>query len=551
MGLAADALIGHWPLGGDGDTVDLGTSPVSRVGDVSFEATGARFGGKGHLRVDLDPDLTRGDYTVSALVAVDEPVGGSIGDIVARFDPAKRQGFSLGFTHGTSTGNQRNDRNMVFGLDAGSEPRWEPEGRPGDAQYVGALAVHEGALYAGTYEPGSGGRGRVYRYDGPGGWIDTAAPVRANFVQSLAAMGEALYAGTTRMIGAGSGLPESPNTAPGGQVLRWTRSRGWETCGQLDGADSVVGMAVLDDQLFATPAHSEGVFRLSGQDGWEPLGTPGRRLIALGAFRGSLYGAGNDHLSVDQAMEMTRAGMVVPPRSTEGGGGMFRWEGGRSWRCVGLQPDTTQVYSIAVHEGDMFIATWPTGTVFRYLADDAWHSEGRLGAETEVMGMVSHNGMLYAGTVPLAQVYRYDGPGRWTLTGRLDHTPDVLYRRASSMAVYRGRLFCGTLPSGQVWSLQAGAAVSHDRWLAPGWHHVAATRRGDGLALYVDGTLAAEAGGAAALGSSVDAPLVLGGGPRGDFVGRMRDVRIHAQAHDAGEVARAAEEARQTTMTAP
>ena len=100
--------------------------------------------------------------------------------------------------------------------------------------------------------------------------------------------------------------------------------------------------------------------------------------------------------------------------------------------------------------------------------------------------MTVYNGKLYAGTLPLGQVYRYDGGDTWTLTGQLDTTPGVKYRRVWSMAIYRGRLFAGTLPSGRVYALRAGANVTHDHELEPGWRRLAAVRRGGRLELYVD-----------------------------------------------------------------
>ncbi len=63
--------------------------------------------------------------------------------------------------------------------------------------------------------------------------------------------------------------------------------------------------------------------------------------------------------------------------------------------------------------------------------------------------------------------------------GRVDTTPDVKYRRAWSMAVYRGMLFVGTLPSGKVMSLKAGAVVTLDRQLPSGWVHLAAVKGKD------------------------------------------------------------------------
>ena len=57
----------------------------------------------------------------------------------------------------------------------------------------------------------------------------------------------------------------------------------------------------------------------------------------------------------------------------------------------------------------------------------------------------------YAGTLPLGEVYRYEGGTQWTLSACVDDTPDVIYRRAWSMAVHDGQLHVGTLPSGKVW----------------------------------------------------------------------------------------------------
>ena len=146
--------------------------------------------------------------------------------------------------------------------------------------------------------------------------------------------------------------------------------------------------------------------------------------------------------------------------------------------------------------------------------------------------MTVYNGKLYAGTLPLGQVYRYDGGDTWTLTGQLDTTPGVKYRRVWSMAVYRGRLFAGTLPSGRVCALQAGANVTHDHELEPGWRRLAAVRRGVRLELYVDGGRVAtsEAPDASAFDLSTDQPLRIGAGAIDTFNGSIRDLRLYRRA---------------------
>jgi len=67
------------------------------------------------------------------------------------------------------------------------------------------------------------------------------------------------------------------------------------------------------------------------------------------------------------------------------------------------------------------------------------------------------------------------------------HDPDVTYRRVWSMAMFGGRLYCGTLPSGHVYSWEAGKNATCDHALGRGWHHVAAIRAKDRLKLHVDG----------------------------------------------------------------
>ena len=137
----------------------------------------------------------------------------------------------------------------------------------------------------------------------------------------------------------------------------------------------------------------------------------------------------------------------------------------------------------------------------------------------------------------LAEVYRREGEG-WRSLGRIDTTPDVVYRRVWSMAVHRSRLFCGTLPSGRVWSLLAGQGVASERALEPGWRHVAAVRVGNETTLYIDGEF--DTGFVLRSGAPIDvnssAPMLLGSGAQDFFKGRMADVRVYGRALDAAEV---------------
>ena len=147
--------------------------------------------------------------------------------------------------------------------------------------------------------------------------------------------------------------------------------------------------------------------------------------------------------------------------------------------------------------------------------------------------------MLYAGTLPHAELYRYDGDDDWALLGSLDETRDVLYRRAASMVVFGGELFVGTLPSGHVYSLRAGAVATCDRSLSAGWHHLAGVRSETRVTLVVDG-VAVGTGQMVGPGASFErgpgVPLIIGGGPRASFEGDLSAVRLWDRALDPNEI---------------
>jgi concanavalin A-like lectin/glucanase superfamily protein len=92
---------------------------------------------------------------------------------------------------------------------------------------------------------------------------------------------------------------------------------------------------------------------------------------------------------------------------------------------------------------------------------------------------------------------------------------------------------------GRVYSMQAGACVTVDRDLGTGWKHLAAVRRGNRLELHVDGRLESTSTLFAAgdFDLSVPEPLRIGSGETDSFKGRIRDVRIHARALSAEEIA--------------
>lgn len=542
--------IASWDLAGDGqDSSGQGFHAEVR-GEVAFGATRhprtgrpvASLAGTGRLEVALPPSFLPGDLTIAARVRLPDGPRTVIGDVVSWFDRRDRQGFTLGFEHGAPCGSHGNDRMPWFGADTATSPTTRDLGRPGSATImVCSLAAFEGALYAATWEGGSDPLGHVYRLDA-GAWRDCGSPWDANAVTRLAVHDGTLYAGVSRLRGGGSGLEDSANQSPGGRILRYRGGTSWEDLGQLPGADSVAALVPFGADLYAAPMYSEGVYRLAADGSWADCGSPGRRLLALGVHRGALYGAGNDHARVDDAIAKTKAGVVVAARSADGGGGVFRYDGGTDWTSCGLQPDTTQLYSIETYGDRLHIGTWPTGLVFRGEDGAAggtprWTSTGRLGDETEVMNLQAYNGMLYGGSLPHAQIYRCDGDEAWALLATLDRTPDVRYRRAASMVLFDGDLTVGTLPSGHVHALRAGAVATADRSLGGGWHELVGVREGSDVRLYVEGTLVATRRHTELRGPLGTAgPLTIGGGPRAAFEGDLADIRLWDRALDADEI---------------
>ncbi|MBL8828983.1 MAG: dienelactone hydrolase family protein [Planctomycetaceae bacterium] len=524
-------LLGHWQLKRDGHD----SSPHARHATVvqnTFVADSlpsgkqdvAQFTGRSaHLEVPakLAPRLGQRDFSVALWINSPEKLDDLPGDLLSQFDPHSRRGWQLSLkTNAGVTFNQANVRHLQFGIDQNRSQPWIDCGRPGEALLAFGLAVHEGALYAGTCEPGRDQRGRVYRYAGGQRWLDTGAPEGSNAVTALAVHNGRLYAGTGKYRVAGSALSESENLTLGGKLFRYEGSQRWTNCGQLPGAEAVGGLIEYRGRLYASSLYKPaGFFRYEQDQTWTDCGVPDeKRVEALCVFDGYLYASSYD------------------------GGRVYRFDGER-WTDCGALGDNTQTYAFAVYQWRLHVGTWPSGRVYRFEDVDRWTDCGRLGEELEVMGMLVHNGRLLAGTLPLAQVYDYDGAAQWRLLTQLDATPDVKYRRAWTMAEHDGLLFCSTLPSGRIHAFEAGRSVAWERTFPTGWQHIVATRRGGQLQLFVNGQQVANS---ASFASSdydldVDAPLYIGRGMNDTFCGRMADVRLYDRALTLAEIQRLAQ----------
>ncbi len=524
-------LVAHWPLAGHAREVVSGRDLAGAKGKVDLQAAGpsAEFRGTGswlEIPAEHAPRLSRDNFSLAMWVQSDEVADVLPGDLISQYDPETRRGFHLTLKSAPgSTTNQANWRHLQFGINDNRISDWRDCGRPGEAVLAFALAEHEGALYAGTCEPGKDQAGRVYRYAGGERWIDCGSPDQSNSVTSLAVHHGALYAGTGKYRLAGSSLAESENTALGGRVFRYDGGTRWVDCGQLPDTEAVGGMVVFRGRLYASSLYRPaGFFRYEGESRWTRLPVPqapdattqavvDKRVEALTVHEGFLYASSYD------------------------GGHVYRFDGER-WTDCGQLGENTQTYSFTQYDGRLYVGTWPSGRVFRFENLAQWTDAGRLGQELEVMGMAVHNGRLLAGTLPLAEVYAYDGGDSWKRLIQLDATPDVKYRRAWTMAEHDGEVFVSTLPSGKVFACSVGQQVMWGHTLSSQWHHVAAVKSADRLTLYLNGDKVAQSPKFAAnhYNLASQSPLRIGAGMNGTLNGRLADVRVYRRSLNATEI---------------
>jgi hypothetical protein len=87
--------------------------------------------------------------------------------------------------------------------------------------------------------------------------------------------------------------------------------------------------------------------------------------------------------------------------------------------------------------------------------------------------------------------------------------------------------------------MTSGRAVSFDRALTAGWHHIVAVRAAETLDVYVDGRLAASSSGEglSTVAPEGIGPLRLGGGPQANLDGELAEVRLYDRALGPSEIA--------------
>jgi hypothetical protein len=536
---ADDGLVGYWKLAGD--CRDYSGHELHAL-NQGVELNDGEFNGRdAYLEIPNASKLKigDGDFTIAVEVFTETSTDDVLGDLVSKFDPEARRGFNLTFTCNTSGYNsQSNTRHLFFGLDNATEGKWDDCGRPGGLCHSSdALTVFNGDLYVGTVDaPNEADWAHVYRYQGGQKWEDCGrvGKGKTRGVYAMIVHDNNLYAATAGPHGGGQ-----TNKGDFGRVYRYHGSKEWQDIGQPGEHYRVNSLASYDGKLYAlainTGGQHGGVYvYVSGQN-WTQCGDFGRPHTS-GVHDGRLFAA--------------------YPR-----GEVFAFDG-TSWEHLGNPYRTletcNQLHAQGAYQGEWFVGTWPLGKV-AVRRDGKWVDLGRLGDSTEIVGLTVYNGSLYAGTIPRAEVFRYDGPEHWASIRRLFDPPgynvekDVEdWSRASSMTVYRGKMFVSTANCfraalsrpreneirGKIYSFATGEGVSVDRDLGPGWKHIAVVRDGKRLRMYVDGKLAATSESSnSPLMAANNAPLRLGLGPHSHFRGKMREVRIYDRALDANEVA--------------
>jgi hypothetical protein len=527
IGLACETteaaeLVGRWPLVQNEKEIDQRVATTARAIEWSDEGGRgkvAQFDGKAsRITVEANDALDFGKEDFTCAVWIQSPEEGADlpGSIISQWDEAARQGWSLSLvTNNASPTTQSNRRQLEFALLGGAgEANWQDHGRPGKAVYIISFCTFDGALYCSTCENGPGEFGHVWRWNGNDGWVDCGTPGQTNAVSGLIEFQGELYAACSRYRLRGSALPESENQRPGGRVYRMAGPSDWIEVGQLPEVEAINGLVVYRNRLYASSTYSPGVFRYESEGAWTRVGTPeGKRVEAMAVHDGFIFGTGYD------------------------AGEVYRYDG-ETWSVVGRLPETTQTYGFATFSDDLFVSSWPTATVFRYRGGNEWEDCGRPGEERESMGLVVYAGSLLTGTLPLAEVYRYERPRAWSSIGRLDFTPDVTYRRTWCFGLFGGRVFCGVLPSGHVWSCELGKSVLVPKALPGDWQHVTAVRREGTLEVYLNGELTERSTrfDPEAFPWAGNRPVEIGWGPHGTFSGRMRDVRLYRGALTPAEI---------------
>jgi hypothetical protein len=554
-------LILHWPL--NGHTDDIISDVAARARNITWtngpggnEHGAALFNGiDSVVEVPDSPKLQLGcdEFSISAWVKCVKPMRGAFGDVLSKFDAERRCGFNLWISGGSATYSSNSDARYVHaGIDDGYRSAWRDCGRPGDGSgnpLVSCMTTYEGDLYASLSDATSPEEScKVFRWDGDSSWIDCGrlgTDPHCLSVMSMIVHNGHLYAGTGiwdwgRAEAARNETPRRVLT----RVFRYEGGTTWRDLGQIGRGQRVLCLASFNGALYAgLDAGGDGACFKWENERWEFVGATqdGDNFECLMPLGGVLYGTSHSTI--------------------------YRYQGGTHWKVVEKNPfGITQIHSLQVADGKLWIGTWPQGYILRLEENGKCTNTGQVGIAAGMPGVAMineinalgvHNGKLYAGTIPKAQVYRYERDGHWSLldslASRSDWDPQYCpsWMRILSLTTHRGMLFASTGTSqarhwdldpdqtaGRVLSCHAGIAASYEHDIAGEWTHLCMVRKSEGVLLYVNGNLAQSTpmprGHHFHLGNAQ--PLLIGSGTQSSFDGAISDVRLYGAALNAVEV---------------
>ena len=169
-GSEVPSLVAHWPLARDASDASGRGHDGTAHGVIWDDKASGRFDGR-HSVIDVpdheDLKFGTGPFSVAAWVHTDTVLDDALGDLLSKFDPNARRGFTLSIMNYPGvTSCQSNWRNVHFGIDEATITQpWTDCGRPGHCMMVWALCVWNDNLYAGTFETEAGQAGQETRQD--------------------------------------------------------------------------------------------------------------------------------------------------------------------------------------------------------------------------------------------------------------------------------------------------------------------------------------------------------------------------------------------------
>lgn len=277
-------------------------------------------------------------------------------------------------------------------------------------------------------------------------WTDCGRPGNNRYVMALAVHDRNLYAGTYMEGGQESG-----------RVFRYDGGTEWTDCGSPDAANAVGSLAVYHGQLYAgsTRYNAEGS-ALPKSANWKPGGKVfryegGTRWADCGRL-----GEANEAFSFCVFRDKLYAATLY-----QDGKGLYRYEGEQKWTFCG-NPGR-RVQPLVAYNGFLYGGSYDGGHFVRF-DGSAWTDLGQVPDTTQVYSFAVYEGRLYACTWPTGSVFRYDPrANQWTHAGRLGEEKEVM-----GVSVYNGKLYAGTLPLAHVYRYDGDA-----RWTSTG--HLDAT----------------------------------------------------------------------------